>query len=662
MNAKLVYLYIKDINRPFENLEFTFTNDFKIQFNPDNSKIIIEKNDETIQNFWGENINSIDVIIGRNGSGKSTLLDLLAQNRMNRDNLFNENKKKVEWFVIYHTSNNKFIIEGSNYKILPIIKINDRLDKQYSIVCSYDSKVSKFKYLDYIQNCTWDNNGRETSIEDSLIFLYDTASAPVKSWVKNNIRRFDDNSSFSFKRHYVSYPSYQSIYRFINSVYGKIEKELFSAQNVMCEITSNILYDKIDIQDTFRLNLYSDGELLKFRLSNNFLRASGNSNLFFDEFEINLNIKQQYIIVMLENIIMNLWMDRVTKKEEDSKKFKKFNDEWIGAIAQKIYESAITLDEDFDAIKKHLYHVIEILYTACNEKYQRNEINSKYVESIRSFTERLLDLNHEFFITHNLVKIPVNRIYDAKVDELLNIYDSYIADDETRFSDLKTLINMKYTNLSTGEFQFLDRFSSLYETINKKSDYYIKNMIICLDEPEGTFHPEWARKYIYYLVKFLDFVNLDKNLTFQIIIATHSPFIVSDIPKQNINCIQFFEDQNSVINRSVQKANFGFASNLYDIVGDDFFVKSSIGEFASEKLNEILRRIMELTKTNIGESIKEIKQTIELIGDPVIKNKLMYLLKEKETQLLPDMDEKDRRILELEKEIARLRENINDKN
>ena len=71
---------------------------------------------------------------------------------------------------------------------------------------------------------------------------------------------------------------------------------------------------------------------------------------------------------------------------------------------------------------------------------------------------------------------------------------------------------------------------------------------------------------------------------------------------------------------------------------------------------------MELTKTNIGESIKEIKQTIELIGDPVIKNKLMYLLKEKETQLLPDMDEKDRRILELEKEIARLRENINDKN
>ena len=66
-------------------------------------------------------------------------------------------------------------------------------------------------------------------------------------------------------------------------------------------------------------------------------------------------------------------------------------------------------------------------------------------------------------------------------------------------------------------------------------------MIICFDEPEGTFHPEWARKYVYYLVKFLDLVNESKDLTFQIIIATHSPFIVSDIPEQNINCIKFFE-------------------------------------------------------------------------------------------------------------------------
>ena len=71
---------------------------------------------------------------------------------------------------------------------------------------------------------------------------------------------------------------------------------------------------------------------------------------------------------------------------------------------------------------------------------------------------------------------------------------------------------------------------------------------------------------------------------------------------------------------------------------------------------------MELTKSNIGDSINEIKLTIELIGDRVIKNKLAYLLKEKEIQFLPKMDEKDRRILELEKEVARLKENINDKN
>ena len=137
----------------------------------------------------------------------------------------------------------------------------------------------------------------------------------------------------------------------------------------MCEITSNVLYDKLEIHDTFKLKLYSNGEPLKFRLSKNYLRGNGNNNLLFEKFETILSIKEQYVITMLENIIMNLWMERVTKKEDDTKKFNRFDDEWIYTIAKKISESAIPLDENFEVIKKYLYEVIESLYIACNEKY-----------------------------------------------------------------------------------------------------------------------------------------------------------------------------------------------------------------------------------------------------------------------------------------------------
>ena len=199
MNIKLVYLYIKNINRPLENMEFTFINDFKIQYKPDELKIMIEKNDGTIQNFWGENINSIDVVIGRNGSGKSTILDLLAQNRMNRDQIFNDDKNNVEWFAIYHVNDDVFIVEGANFQILPVIGKQDGIAREYSMVFSYDSVRSKFKYIEDIQSYPSEKISTNTTLDNSLVYIYDTASIPTKSWTKNNTRRFDDNSSCSFK-------------------------------------------------------------------------------------------------------------------------------------------------------------------------------------------------------------------------------------------------------------------------------------------------------------------------------------------------------------------------------------------------------------------------------------------------------------------------------
>ena len=664
MNVKLIYLYIKEINRPFNGMEFTFTNDFKITFNPEKVEIKIEKNSENIQNFWGYDISSVDILIGRNGSGKSTILDLLAQNKLNRNYIFNGDS---EWFAIYHVVDDIYVVEGSNHIIAPINTITDKLDREYSLVCSYDLEKKKFKYPEFIQEFTLGNVDPNVTIDNTLVYIYDTASLPAKSWIKNSNRRFEDSSSFSFKRHFIEYPSFSSIYLFITREYDQLEKELFSAQGVVCKVSSNILYDKLDMQESRKLNLYNDGNSLSSRLENNRLVGNGNhSNIFGKKYYTTLSIKEQCIITMLENIIMNLWMERVAKKEEDKKKKKKkqANDDWIETIAKRIEESSISLNEDFRVIKNYLYNIINELYIACNVKYPRFELSQNFVSSVKKFVESLLTLNSDFFINNNLLRIPISNVHDRRIEELLNIYDSYVADDDYMFSDLKTLFSIEYSNLSTGELQFLDRFSSLYKTIKSISNHNVKSVILCLDEPEGSFHPEWARKYISYLVKFLNIINESKEIKYQIIIATHSPFIVSDIPKYHINCMQFSETEDKIINRSVSKAHFGFASNLYDIVGDDFFVKASIGQFALEKLNELLKRIMELQESNIAMSINEIKQTIELVGDQVIKNKLSYLLEEKEKEygLLPKIDEKDKRILELEMEIAMLRENNYDKN
>ncbi|MEM5659590.1 hypothetical protein AAHB50_29310 [Bacillus toyonensis] len=43
MNTKLVYLYIKDINRGFRNIDFNFTDEFIVKYDPETHVLNIEK-------------------------------------------------------------------------------------------------------------------------------------------------------------------------------------------------------------------------------------------------------------------------------------------------------------------------------------------------------------------------------------------------------------------------------------------------------------------------------------------------------------------------------------------------------------------------------------------------------------------------------------------
>lgn len=43
MNTKLIYLYIKDINRGFRNFDFNFTNEFIVKYDLETHDLNIEK-------------------------------------------------------------------------------------------------------------------------------------------------------------------------------------------------------------------------------------------------------------------------------------------------------------------------------------------------------------------------------------------------------------------------------------------------------------------------------------------------------------------------------------------------------------------------------------------------------------------------------------------
>ena len=94
--------------------------------------------------------------------------------------------------------------------------------------------------------------------------------------------------------------------------------------------------------------------------------------------------------------------------------------------------------------------------------------------------------------------------------------------------------------MSAGERQYLYTFSTyIYHVLNLLSiqeshRVRYRNINLILDEVEICFHPEFQRRFVYELLGYIKRLFMNRNASFNILIATHSPFILSDIPQSNI--------------------------------------------------------------------------------------------------------------------------------
>ena len=102
-----------------------------------------------------------------------------------------------------------------------------------------------------------------------------------------------------------------------------------------------------------------------------------------------------------------------------------------------------------------------------------------------------------------------------------------------------------------------------------------------------------------------------------IIIATHSPYILSDFPKSNVLCLV----KGAVYQDRIYQTASTFAANVYDILNNRFFMDDFIGRFAVEKLEEIIEIVKEGEGISLGEYKRRLVM-VELIGDVFIREKL----------------------------------------
>ena len=169
---------------------------------------------------------------------------------------------------------------------------------------------------------------------------------------------------------------------------------------------------------------------------------------------------------------------------------------------------------------KHIDLNKRIVYLKVNET-PKNLI----IDQIKDFIDMIKDQNED---------IIVKKANQKAVDKINSVFEG--LDIKTKFQgiskDIKRDIlfcndikdDIKLDELSTGEQQLFIRALSL-----KMMD--LKDCIILIDEPETSLHPNWQNHILRV------YQNIAKAGDNQLIIATHSPQIISSTPNESLRVL-----------------------------------------------------------------------------------------------------------------------------
>lgn len=188
-----------------------------------------------------------------------------------------------------------------------------------------------------------------------------------------------------------------------------------------------------------------------------------------------------------------------------------------------------------------------------------------------------------------------------------------------------------FTSLSSGEKLFIYTISTLiYHILNIKSvltnRVHYRRINIIMDELELCFHPEMQRTFVDKLVSTITRLHINTHLKVNLMLVTHSPFILSDIPK---NRILFLKDGKDV-GESLDMNPFG--TNINDVLMSNFFLDRNgfLGNVAQNTINSLMK-YMESDSDQMGYWSKDRAEYFieHIVGDEVIQHYLRRMLEVK---------------------------------
>lgn len=291
---------------------------------------------------------------------------------------------------------------------------------------------------------------------------------------------------------------------------------------------------------------------------------------------------------LIEQYCLNYILKKLRKITQNYSIYSKYNFHIMGM-------------DDTDSTQNIKDLLLELLKDSSHISYKiRQTINFIFLNRI----DEEKDLIYTFYENDNLSKDTKNPLEKLDFDN----YAKFIRERSDRFGlNIITILpppifeidfefdnGSTFSQLSSGEKQQIFSLNSiLYHLINlnstKGNDFPLKYPYInlILDEIELYAHPEMQREYINGLLESINKLDITEILGINILFITHSPFILSDIPKQNVLFLKVNQKKKAISNPYAGENTFG--ANIHEMLTDGFFISSTKGEFIKLMINDFLK-------------------------------------------------------------------------
>ncbi len=699
---ELVYLWVEKYKN-IENQGFNFSPRFDCNFDKrtnENEKLdlknsilsIKEKNDSI--NLYPNNIN-VTAIVGENGSAKSTLVELITFFRIEKIGNILENKI----LILVFEENDTLYIPDMNF-----------IDLSHSFEKINIQIINKTKFN--IQ----EGYTHASELFDISIFLNDLSNFTDQSKIHESLKI--DKYESLYNGYHILYENdtkdysliqkeFDAKYAFINSKDDKFfhflnEKFLFSKMSINIDVESLVNFNFLNEEDK---DIFK--EIKKYFYDFSGYTLSEEALIYKKDYENRYTseyskIQKEYLIYKMTSFLQIKNYYRLINNFSRDFKEGILKEKYLKNVFKEIeiqitpFSPSQNIKSSYNILEKKRLSISYFNNLIINLNKAFNYIDKSFIDlfkdkkgllkDYKSFRKELIKFNHyktfikivskNFKLVQDRPKDILSIKFDKISSSIINNFNKKL-NKNINFATLynsgqlymnflhETNDNYTYQNLSTGEKSLLKFLVNFVFTINNLD--YSKRSVIFFDEIECSLHPIWQKKIFNIILKLISKKMFIENKTkWHFIFLTHSPFILSDIPKENVVFLK-----NGKQEYPFKENEQTFGANIHTLLSHGFFMEDGLmGEFAKSKIEAIKNFYDDVKKSENPKdeflekyisNIEEFKNIQKIIGEPFLKTIIGNYLEELEL-ILSDEDLINKELKELKSRITHLKKLRNDKN